>query len=230
MNLPRTRQSVWNSIRMNTLEIHMFWFVCVFPVFAFPCHFFRSLVPSLPSLSEFIWLFLFVLPVCFPTMMVTNYKSFHSTSWKIHVVNPIWGNRTGNFDCVLQYLSKEARYSSLYILSLWHSWNVSQKFYWCPNFGCSCFIHHWIHSTSTDVEGATLLETSSVETIAVHIVCLMSVHPSWWHLCSGKNWGPGINEVVVHFVLDGCADFKWSENCITTSLFQVWAGSECQGR
>ena len=68
-------------------DTHVLTCVCVF-FFFFLCHFFHPSIPSLPSLSQFVWLSLFVLPVCFWTNMVMNFLSFHSTSWMIHVVNP----------------------------------------------------------------------------------------------------------------------------------------------
>ena len=69
-------------------------------------------------------------------------------------------------------------------------------------------MHHWIHSTSTEVPGAMLFEINSVETIEVDIVCVIAVHRSWWHICSGKNWGLGINDLCWIKASFWCADFK----------------------
>ena len=92
-------------------------------------------------------------------------------------------------------------------------------------------MHRWIHSASAELTGATLFETNSAKTIEVGIACMTSVRTSWWHIfffCSGKNRGPVINDVVVHFVVDWCADLKRSE--ITSQPFCSRSGHGQSGR
>ena len=126
MKLHRTSERVWNSIRISALEIHMFG-LCIFPGVRL-CHYFRPLVPSLPSLSWFIWLCLFSFCLCgLEPWWLFIICHVHPTSWKVHVVSPFetiiqvtfivscsaCRRRRGNQVCISHY-------------SLWHGWNVSQ--------------------------------------------------------------------------------------------------------